>query len=83
MKILRAGIIDKKVKRFICPSCGEQIISLNKQEMVKFITDCTNMCEYCPCSLVCMEGVANTKCTMLLKWLDSEGNLDDYMMEVE
>lgn len=61
----------------------EQIISLNKQEMVKFITDCTNMCEYCPWSLVCMEGVANTKCTMLLKWLDSEGNLDDYMMEVE
>lgn len=61
----------------------EQIISLNKQEMVKFITDCTNMCEYCPCSLVYMEGVANTKCTMLLKWLDSEGNLDDYMMEVE
>ena len=61
----------------------EQIISLNKQEMVKFITDCTNMCEYCPRSRVCMEGVANTKCTMLLKWLDSEGNLDDYMMEVE
>lgn len=61
----------------------EQIVSLNKQEMVEFITDCTNMCEYCPCSLVCMEGVANTKCTMLLKWLDSEGNLDDYMMEVE
>ena len=22
MKILRAGIIDKKVKRFICSSCG-------------------------------------------------------------
>lgn len=59
----------------------EQIISLNKQEMVKFITDCTNMCEYCPCRLVCAEG--EDKCTMLLKWLDSEGNLDDYMMEVE
>lgn len=65
----------------------EQIISLNKQEMVAFIADCTNMCVYCPCNMVCMEseevGSANAKCTMLLKWLDSEGNLDDYMMEVE
>lgn len=61
----------------------EQIISLSKQEMVKFITNYTNMCEYCPCRLVCTEGLANTKCAMLLKWLDSEGHIYDHIMEVE
>lgn len=65
----------------------EQIISLNKQEMVEFITDCTNMCEYCPCRLVCAEGeetgLTNTKCAMMLKWLDSEGTIYDCIMEVE
>ena len=63
----------------------EQIIALNKQEMVEFITDYTNMCEYCPCNTVCTGreavGLVNTKCAMLLKWLDSEGCIYDHIME--
>lgn len=65
----------------------EQIIALSKQKMVEFITNCTNMCEYCPCDMVCTKGSeagsASTKCVMLLQWLDSEGDLDDYITEVE
>lgn len=65
----------------------EQIIALSKQEMVEFITNYTNMCEYCPCDMVCTKGAeagsANTKCAMLLQWLDSEGTIYDYIMEEE
>lgn len=65
----------------------KQIISLSKQEIVELTTDCTNMCEYCPCNMMCTKGeeagLANTKCAMLLKWLDSEGTIYDYIMEEE
>ena len=53
MKILRAGIIDKKVKRFICPSCGcEFEADSSEYEMcsqIAYIHDGISVQCRCPC----------------------------------